>query len=65
MFASFKGVVLASLFATASLAAATGLNNRQAEPSNFKLYAYSGDTIGGFPVFYADGMRECRPIPPT
>ncbi|PVH92489.1 hypothetical protein DM02DRAFT_733657 [Periconia macrospinosa] len=50
MFASLKGVMIASLFATASLAAV------QAEPSNFKLYAYTGRTIGGSPIFYADGL---------
>ncbi|KAF2691772.1 hypothetical protein K458DRAFT_425665 [Lentithecium fluviatile CBS 122367] len=51
-----KEVALVGLLATASLAAVTGLRNRQAEPSNFKLYAYSGEVIGGFPIFYADGL---------
>jgi hypothetical protein len=60
MISSFKALSLLGFLATSSFAAAVGLNRRQATPSNFKLYAYAAgyddDTIGGFPVFYADGM---------
>ena len=56
-----KHVALGWLLATTSLGAVAGVRSRQAEPSNFNLYAYGGDTnrgdiIGGFPIFYADGV---------
>ena len=57
--ASFKAFSLLGLYATSSLAGVIGLGKRQVE-ENFKLYTYASgyddDTIGGFPVFYADGM---------
>ncbi|KAJ4288689.1 hypothetical protein N0V90_011926 [Kalmusia sp. IMI 367209] len=50
-----KELALVGLLATGSLAAVAGLRNRQAEPSSsFKLYAYGGDEIGGYEIFYAD-----------
>jgi hypothetical protein len=55
MHALLKVCALVGIFATTPLAAATGFSKRQAEPSNFKLYAYGSDAIGGYPVFYADG----------
>ncbi|KAF2123066.1 hypothetical protein BDV96DRAFT_561911 [Lophiotrema nucula] len=51
-----KSIPLVGLLATASLAAVTGLRSRQTEPSSFNLYAYGGEAIAGFPVFYADGI---------
>ncbi|KAF1963220.1 hypothetical protein CC80DRAFT_588669 [Byssothecium circinans] len=52
-----KELALVSLLATGSLAAVAGLRNRQAQPSSsFKLYAYGGDEIGGYEIFYADGL---------
>jgi hypothetical protein len=53
-----KEIALFGLFATASLAA---VNSREADPSNFKLYAYGGETIGGYPIFFADGKFN-KPI---
>lgn len=62
MIAAIKGLALVGLFAAASLSAVTAPNKRQsAEPSKFKLYAYGGDSIGGYPVFYADGMKSQFP----
>ena len=63
MIALVKELSLLGLLATTSAAAAVGLDRRQAAPSNFKLYAYAAgydaDTIGGFPIFYADG-KLCK-----
>lgn len=50
-----KALALVGLLATGSLAAVAGLKSRQTEPSNFKLYAYGGDEVGGYEIFYADG----------
>jgi hypothetical protein len=65
MIASPKELALLGFLATSSFAAVIGLENRQAEPSNFKLYAYGGDTIGGYPIFYADGTSLQAPILPS
>ncbi|KAF2245401.1 hypothetical protein BU26DRAFT_607657 [Trematosphaeria pertusa] len=51
-----KALALVGLLATGSLAAVAGLKSRQTEPSNFKLYAYGGDEVGGYEIFYADGL---------
>jgi hypothetical protein len=60
MVAVLKALPILGILATSSFAATLhGFEKRQSQPSNFKLYAYAAgydaDTIGGYPIFYADG----------
>lgn len=51
-----KTFLVIALLATTSFAAVAAVRSRQAEPaSTFKLYAYGGEAIGGYEIFYADG----------
>ena len=65
MIASLKELALLGFLTTSSFAAVIGLDKRQAEPTSFKLYAYGGNTIGGYPIFFADGTSPQAATTPS